>query len=35
MYPLPDVRNTTGGYWVFTDEIDILWAKPTACRWEG
>jgi len=33
--PLPDVRSTAGGYRAFADEIDIIWAKPTACGWEG
>lgn len=33
MYPLPDVRGASSGYWVFTNEHDILRTQPTMGGW--
>jgi predicted transcriptional regulator with HTH domain len=35
MFPLPDVCEPSGGYWVLADDLDALWAKPTTAGWQG
>ena len=35
MRPIPDVREPSSGYWVLTDEFDVLRVKPTTGRWQG
>jgi hypothetical protein len=32
IHPLPDVCEPSGGYRVFADDLDVLWAKPTTGR---
>jgi len=33
--PLPNICDTPGGYWVFTNKINVLRGNPTACGREG
>ena len=32
---LVDVRGSSSTRWVFADEIDVLWIKPTTGGWQG
>ena len=29
------VREPSGGHRMFADEINVVWAEPTAARWQG